>query len=182
MRSTVFAVAGALALLLLPQAGALAQDDSTTAAPKREAPAASLPKAPIPYAKLRPKPARPKPKPASTAAAATSGATTGDKAPASRPPPPAAVVRAPSPPPAEEQATPDAAPAAPPPRAPAAPPPPPAAAGRLSAGQPIPPAELEAFVDGMLKDAMAREHIAGATVAVVQNGQVVLKRGYGFAG
>src|SRR6185437_6711123 len=77
MRSTVFAVAGALALLLLPQAGALAQDDSTTAAPKREAPAARLPKAPIPYAKLRPKPARPKPKPASTAAAATPGATTG---------------------------------------------------------------------------------------------------------
>ena len=28
---------------------------------------------------------------------------------------------------------------------------------------------------------MAREHIAGATVSVVQNGQVVLKKGYGFA-
>ena len=28
---------------------------------------------------------------------------------------------------------------------------------------------------------MAREHIAGVTVSVVQNGQVVLKKGYGFA-
>ena len=28
---------------------------------------------------------------------------------------------------------------------------------------------------------MAREHIAGATVSIVQNGQVVLKKGYGFA-
>lgn len=52
---------------------------------------------------------------------------------------------------------------------------------RLAPGQPIPPAELEAFVDGVMRDAMAREHIAGATVAIVQNGQVVLKKGYGFA-
>ena len=52
---------------------------------------------------------------------------------------------------------------------------------RLAAGQPLPPNELEAFVDGVVKDAMAREHIAGVTVSVVQNGQVVLKKGYGFA-
>uniref|UniRef100_UPI0035B0F1B6 serine hydrolase domain-containing protein n=1 Tax=Phenylobacterium sp. TaxID=1871053 RepID=UPI0035B0F1B6 len=55
------------------------------------------------------------------------------------------------------------------------------AGARLSAGQPLPPAELEAFVDGMVKDAMAREHVAGVTVSVVQNGQVLLKKGYGFA-
>jgi len=52
---------------------------------------------------------------------------------------------------------------------------------RLAAGQPVDPAQLEAFVDGWVADAMAREHIAGTSVAVVQNGQVVLKKGYGFA-
>ncbi|MBS0361987.1 MAG: beta-lactamase family protein, partial [Proteobacteria bacterium] len=57
----------------------------------------------------------------------------------------------------------------------------PAPSGRLAPGQAIPPAELEAFIDGMVKDAMGREHIAGATVSVVQNGQVVMKKGYGFS-
>lgn len=56
-----------------------------------------------------------------------------------------------------------------------------ATGARLAPGEALPPAELEAFVDGVVKDAMAREHIAGVTVAVVQNGQVVLKKGYGFA-
>jgi CubicO group peptidase (beta-lactamase class C family)/fumarate reductase subunit C len=46
----------------------------------------------------------------------------------------------------------------------------------------MPAAEVEAFVDGAVREAMARDHIAGATVAVVQDGQVVLKKGYGFAG
>jgi len=52
---------------------------------------------------------------------------------------------------------------------------------RLGAGQPIDPVQLEAFVDGWVADALAREHVAGATVSVVQNGQVALKKGYGFA-
>lgn len=52
---------------------------------------------------------------------------------------------------------------------------------RLAVGEALPPAELEAFVDGVVREAMAREHIAGVTVSVVQNGQVVLKKGYGFA-
>lgn len=52
---------------------------------------------------------------------------------------------------------------------------------RLPPGQPIPPAELEAFVDGVVKTAMARDHIAGVTVSVVQNGQIALKKGYGYA-
>jgi CubicO group peptidase (beta-lactamase class C family) len=52
---------------------------------------------------------------------------------------------------------------------------------RLVRGQPIPPAELESFVDGVVKGAMQRDHIAGVTVSVVQNGQVALKKGYGFA-
>ena len=61
---------------------------------------------------------------------------------------------------------------------PAAPQPP---GARLPAGAPLPPAELEAFVDGVVREAMARDHIAGVTVSVVQGGQVVLKKGYGFA-
>ncbi len=52
---------------------------------------------------------------------------------------------------------------------------------RLAANQPIDPAQLEAFVDGWVAEAMAREHVAGTSVSVVQNGQVVLKKGYGFA-
>lgn len=46
---------------------------------------------------------------------------------------------------------------------------------------PLDPVRLEAYVDGWMTDAMDRAHVAGASVAVVQNGQVVLKKGYGFA-
>lgn len=46
---------------------------------------------------------------------------------------------------------------------------------------PLPAAELEAFVDGLIRRSMVEDHIAGATIAVVQNGQVVLKKGYGVA-
>ena len=52
---------------------------------------------------------------------------------------------------------------------------------RLAAGTPIPAAELEAFVDGAVREALAAEHVAGAAVSVVQNGQIVLSKGYGFA-
>lgn len=45
----------------------------------------------------------------------------------------------------------------------------------------LPAPELEAFVDGIVRDAMAVDRIPGVTVSVVQNGQVVLKKGYGFA-
>lgn len=55
----------------------------------------------------------------------------------------------------------------------------PQAGARLTPGQAIPPVELEAFVDGLAAQAMARGHIAGAVVAVVQNGQVLLQKGYG---
>ena len=50
-----------------------------------------------------------------------------------------------------------------------------------SAVAPMSGPELEAFVDGVVRRAMSRDHIAGATISVVQNGQVVLKKGYGFA-
>ena len=53
--------------------------------------------------------------------------------------------------------------------------------GRLAPGQAIPAVELEAFVDGVMRDAMATDHIPGATVAIVQGGRPVLIKGYGFA-
>jgi CubicO group peptidase (beta-lactamase class C family) len=57
----------------------------------------------------------------------------------------------------------------------------PAAAPATAPGVvPLAPAELEAFVDGVVRDAIVRDHVAGVTVSVVQNGQVVLKKGYGF--
>jgi len=46
---------------------------------------------------------------------------------------------------------------------------------------PLPPAELEAFVDGLVRDAMNADHIPGVTISVVQNGQTILKKGYGYA-
>jgi CubicO group peptidase (beta-lactamase class C family) len=52
---------------------------------------------------------------------------------------------------------------------------------RLAPEQSIPPAELEAFVDATVRLAMDDKHIAGATVAVVQDGRIVLEKGYGFA-
>jgi CubicO group peptidase (beta-lactamase class C family) len=45
----------------------------------------------------------------------------------------------------------------------------------------IDPVRLESFVDGWMTDAMAREHVPGAAVSIVQNGQVIFKKGYGFA-
>jgi CubicO group peptidase (beta-lactamase class C family) len=53
---------------------------------------------------------------------------------------------------------------------------------RLPPDAPIPVSELEPFVDGVVRAAMSRDHIAGVTVAVVQEGQQKLKKGYGFAG
>lgn len=79
-------------------------------------------------------------------------------------------------------------PAQPAPVASAPTPPPPPAAAPVEAALPVPTAhaplpgpELEAFVDGVVRRAMSRDHIAGVTLSVVQNGQVVLKKGYGFA-
>jgi CubicO group peptidase (beta-lactamase class C family) len=52
---------------------------------------------------------------------------------------------------------------------------------RLRPGEPIPPAELEAFVDAALRIGMDETHVAGAAVSVVQGGRMVLNKGYGFA-
>jgi len=182
MRSIVYAVA-ALALLVAPLASATAQDADQTP---------PLPKAPVPYVKLHPKP-KPKPKPAA-AATAKDGATAAPRAPAATPPPirpaapaspasPAPRPPAPTPKPPPPAAAVVATPPAPPPPAPkpAPEPAPRAPAARLAPGQAIPAADLEAFVDGFVRGAMTRDHIAGVTVSVVQNGQVALKKGYGFA-
>lgn len=55
------------------------------------------------------------------------------------------------------------------------------AGSRLAADQVIPLAELEAFVDGVVQDAMAADHIAGVSVAVVQGGRPALLKGYGYS-
>ena len=57
----------------------------------------------------------------------------------------------------------------------------PAPVAAPSQAAPIPPAQLEAFVDGVVRTSMADQHVAGVAVAVVQNGQVLLKKGYGFS-
>lgn len=43
------------------------------------------------------------------------------------------------------------------------------------------PAQTEAFVDGAVGDAMSADHVAGVTVSIVQDGHVVLAKGYGAA-
>ena len=41
--------------------------------------------------------------------------------------------------------------------------------------------ELETFVDGVMTDQMDTQHIAGAVVVIVGNGEVLLSKGYGYA-
>jgi CubicO group peptidase (beta-lactamase class C family) len=64
----------------------------------------------------------------------------------------------------------------------AAGPPAQATAERLLPDQSISPLELERFLDGVIRDAMDAEHIAGVSVAVVQDDHTVLLKGYGVAG
>jgi len=46
---------------------------------------------------------------------------------------------------------------------------------------PTDPAELEAFLDGLIGAAMADHHVAGGAVVVVRDGRVLLTKGYGWA-
>lgn len=41
--------------------------------------------------------------------------------------------------------------------------------------------DIGAFFDGLINDELAREDIAGATVAIVKDGKVIFAKGYGFA-
>ncbi len=113
--------------------------------------------------------------------AGAGSATSQDAATSTAPSPaPSAAVRAPTaaPTPVRRPVTARPAAAAVATTAPALTPPP----APLTPGvTPLPAPELEAFVDGFVRRAMVQDHIAGATVAVVQNGQVVLKKGYGQA-
>lgn len=115
------------------------------------APAAVNPRGPIPYTSLQ-RQTRPRPAPRPATAAAPAAVATASATPA----PSAPLTAAP------------ALPAAP-------------SGARLAPGEAIPAVELESYVDGVVRSAMARDHIAGVTVSVVQNGQVVLKKGYGMA-
>lgn len=162
MRSIVHAAAAALMLLLASSATAQDQTRTDDAAPAT-APAVNLPDAPIPYNVIRPKKTTPRPKAASTAASAST--TTASTAAVGATVPPGAT----GPVVAGAVTTVGGLPTN-------------VAGARLAAGQALPTGELEAFVDGMVRDAMSREHVAGVAVSVVQNGQVVLKKGYGFAG
>lgn len=47
--------------------------------------------------------------------------------------------------------------------------------------KPIDPAELEAFVDNYLAEQMTAYQVAGAAVSVVQDGRIILAKGYGYA-
>ena len=55
------------------------------------------------------------------------------------------------------------------------------AAGPQAAAHPLEQPDLEAFFDGILPLQLERSDIAGATVMVMQDGRVLLKKGYGYA-
>jgi CubicO group peptidase (beta-lactamase class C family) len=54
-------------------------------------------------------------------------------------------------------------------------------AGTVLAGPANNPAELEAFFDGFIKSQMQEHNIVGVTLSVVQDGEVILLKGYGFS-
>ena len=43
------------------------------------------------------------------------------------------------------------------------------------------PADVEAFLDGMMPQQLAREDIAGAVITIVKDGKVIFAKGYGYA-
>jgi CubicO group peptidase (beta-lactamase class C family) len=43
------------------------------------------------------------------------------------------------------------------------------------------PAELEAFMDGLIQSQMKEGNIVGVTLSIVQNGEIILLKGYGVA-
>src|SRR5512143_958391 len=46
---------------------------------------------------------------------------------------------------------------------------------------PSDPLELESFIDGIIADQMDSNHIPGAIVSVVKDGQLVFAKGYGYS-
>ncbi len=53
--------------------------------------------------------------------------------------------------------------------------------GEVAAGPADDPGELEAYIDGVIYSQMDEHNIVGATLAVVQDGEIVLSKGYGYA-
>lgn len=185
--------------------GALAQSTTTAKTAASSSTSDVLPKYPIPYKTFKTLGAKPKPAgAASSSAGATNKVEPAEQktttAPVTRPTPaavqnPQTTVRpsepkvaasvAKAPPPTPPVAVAKASPAplkSATPAPPIVPPPPliaPQPGARLQPGQPLPGSELEAFVDGQIARAMVSDHIAGAAVAVVQNGQLIMEKGYG---
>jgi CubicO group peptidase (beta-lactamase class C family) len=54
-------------------------------------------------------------------------------------------------------------------------------ASSFAAAQPIDPVRLNGYADGLMRQAMEQNKLAGATIAVVQDGRVILTKGYGTA-
>jgi len=52
---------------------------------------------------------------------------------------------------------------------------------RAAGEGPSDPAELEAFMDGVMAAEMAEKHVPGAVVVVVKDGEVLFAKGYGYA-
>jgi CubicO group peptidase (beta-lactamase class C family) len=46
---------------------------------------------------------------------------------------------------------------------------------------PSDPAELEAFLDGVLAEQMTNKHVAGVTISVVRDGELFFTKGYGYS-
>jgi CubicO group peptidase (beta-lactamase class C family) len=170
------ALSTGIGLAQSPSSGSGASAAKAQVAPKP-------PTAPISYNKLYNKKAK---KPASAAAksgaaphAASSHVAAGASPSAAAPIP----IKPPSsaPPPVTHVAKPTVAKSPKAKSAAASAPPPVATAPQAVVGPPLAIPDLEAFVDGVVADGMASDHIAGVSVAVVQNGQVILKKGYGVA-
>ena len=54
--------------------------------------------------------------------------------------------------------------------------------GSLQTGDgPVDPAELEGFLDELMQEQMEENHVAGAVVSVVEDGEMLFARGYGLA-
>lgn len=58
---------------------------------------------------------------------------------------------------------------------------PPTTAASQSAAPQLTASDVEAFLDGVVPLQLAREDIAGATLAVVKDGKVIFSKGYGFS-
>ncbi len=54
-------------------------------------------------------------------------------------------------------------------------------ASTFAIAQPVDPVRLGGYADGLMRQAMEQNQLAGATIAVVQDGRVILTKGYGTA-